>query len=275
MEESQVGVDYHWSQDIDDMPNNYRQYKKQKTSYRPKPYGTLVKKIPRAIQTRGTPQGYYEIPVRHLFRLYGNSSSGVWNTNQTTNAAIGVIGYGGFAYYSQYDAAYINLGNGGISASVIQTIPDTSATTALFDLCKISDIEVEFWVSNPAREMSTTAGTFGAIEVYVVQDTNDAIPPNNLQGVLDRTKVLRVVPDGRKYKMSFKPYITMDASSNDGAASTSTIALASPSTYFRTDRPSVSHFGFKGWVVTPSDGTATSYSLNMLVTQKRRLKMNQ
>lgn len=231
--------------------------------------------MPKAIQTRGTPGGYYEIPVRQLFRLYGNTSSGVWNTNQTTNAPIGVTGYGGFAYYTQFDNAYMNLGNGGISATVSQTIADNSAMTALFDLCKISEIEVEVWITNPAREQATAVGNYGTVELYMVQDTNDSIPPNNLQSVIDRAKVMRIVPDGRKYKMKFAPYISQDVSSNDGAASSTTLSLATPATYFRTDRPAVSHFGFKGWVVTPSDATAHLYSVNFLVTQKRRLKMNQ
>lgn len=249
--------------------------KKQRRSYSGKK-NAIIPRVPKAIKTRGTPAGYYELPARQLFRLYGNSSTGVWNTNQTTNAPIGATGYQGFAYYTQFDNAYMNLGNGGAAATVVQSIADSSSCTNLFDLCKISSIEVEIWITNPSREQQSTAGNYGAVELYMCQDTNDATPPNSLSNVLDRTKILRIVPDGRKYKMKFQPYISGDVSSNDGAASTTTIALASPATYFRTDRPAVSHFGFKGWVVVPSDATSNYlYSVNFLITQTRRFKMNQ
>lgn len=251
-----------------------RPFKKQRRGSYKKNAGALVK-VPRAIQTRGTPDGYYEIPSRQLFRLYTTSSSGFWNTNQTTNAAIGGTGYSGLAYYTQFDNAYVNLGNGGISAAVSQTVADSSSSGALFDLCKIAEIELEVWVTNYAHETSGTVGKYGAIELYFCQDTNDAVPPNALSDVIDRSKVLRVTPDGRRYKMKFNPYITTDSSSNDGAASTSTLSVAQPATYFRCARPAVSHFGFKAWVVTPSDATVQLYSVNMLVTQKRRFKMNQ
>lgn len=266
--ESQNNIDYDFSQE--DMPR----YKRQRRGSIKRRYGSIVK-MPRAIQTRGTPDGYYEIPMRQLFRMYTNSSSGVWNTNQTTNAAIGATGYNGFAYYGQFDNSYINVGNGGISATIAQSVTDATSSGNLFDLCKIAEMEIEVWVTNYAHEASSTVGKYGAIELYVCQDTNDAVPPNALSDVIDRSKVLRVTPDGRRYKMKISPYISTDASSNDGAASSTTISVASPATYFRCARPAVSHFGFKGWVVTPSDATVQLYSVNILVTQKRRFKMNQ
>lgn len=270
---SQNNIDYDWSQEQDEMPYPKRQRRNSRKGFK-KNAAALVK-LPRAIQTRGTPNGYYEIPMRQLFRMYCNSSSGVWNTNQTTNAAIGATGYNGFAYYGQFDNSYINVGNGGISASIAQTVTDASAAGSLFDLCKIAELELEVWITNYAHEASSTVGKYGAIELYICQDTNDAVPPNSLSDVMDRTKVLRVTPDGRRYRMKLNPYITTDASSNDGAASTSTLAIAQPATYFRCARPAVSHFGFKGWVVTPSDATVQLYSVNIMITQKRRFKMNQ
>lgn len=271
MEESQTNIDYDFSQE--DM---YRRpaKKARRGSFPKRNAGTLVK-VPKPIQTRGTPAGYYEIPMRQLFRLYTNSSSGFWNSNQTTNAPIGATGYSGLAYYGQFDNSYINLGNGGISATVTQTVNDSTSAANLFDLCKIAEMEVEIWITNYAHEASGTAGKYGAIEVYFCQDTNDAIPPNALTDVIDRSRVLRITPDGRKYKMKFSPYISTDASTNDGAASTTTLSVATPATYFRCAKPAVSHYGFKAWIVTPSDATVQLYSVNILVTQKRRFKMNQ
>jgi len=269
--ESQNNIDYDFSQE-DNMP--LRPYKRQRRGSFSKNAGTIVK-VPRAIKTRGTPDGYYEIPMRQLFRVYTTSSSGFWNTNQTSNGSTGVTGYSGLAYYAQFDNSYINLGNGGISAAITQGVTDATSAAAMFDLCKISEIEVEVWVTNYAHEAASTIGKYGAIEIYIAEDTNDAIPPNQISDILDRSRVLRVTPDGRRYKMKFKPHISQDASSNDGAASTATISVASPSTYFRCARPAVSHFGFKSWIATPSDATIQNYSVNFLITQKRRYKMNQ
>lgn len=264
---SQDNIDFDFSQEMP--PKRQRRY-----SNRPKKYGAVTK-VPKAITTRGTPQGYYELPQRQLYRFYGNSSSGLWNTNQTTAAAIGSTGYQGFGYVTQLDQSAVYLGNGGISATVSQTIADFASAQNLFDLCKVSEIEVEFWISNPSHEANVTAGRFGAVEIYVTQDMNDAFPPNQLSHVLDRTKVIRICQDNRKYKMTFKPNIVLDASSNAGDTSTTTLAISQPSTYVRCDRPAVSHYGIKGWVVVPSDATAFTYTLNMLVTQKRRYKMAQ
>ena len=52
-------------------------------------------RVPRAIQTRGTPEGYYDIPYHQMVRLYCNTSSGFWPTNQTSMAPYGGAGYQG------------------------------------------------------------------------------------------------------------------------------------------------------------------------------------
>lgn len=267
--ESQTDITYNWSQE--EMPQPKRQRRGSKQYRR---YGSVVK-VPKAIQTRGTPNGYYEIPFRQLFRLYGNTSTGLWNTNQTTGAAVGATGYQGVAYNAQLDNSNLYFGSGGISATITTPVADFASVQNLFDLCKISQIEVEFWITNPAREQNSTALGVGSIEMYVCADYNEAVPPSTLAQVIDRSTVLRVSPDGRKYKMSFKPYQVLDASNNAGEISGSTVSLAQPATYCRTDRPAVSHYGFKIYVPTLPDYDNRLYMLNILITQKRRYKMNQ
>lgn len=247
--------------------------KRQRRGSRSSRNAGIIVKVPKAIQTRGTPRGYYEIPHRELFRIYGNSSTGLWNTNQSSGDAIGVTGYQGMAYLAQLDTSNLYLGNGSIAATVTRSVADFSSAQNLFDLCKISDIEVEFWITNPAREQNSTALAAGAIEIFVAPDYNDAVPPNSLATVLDRAQCLRVTPDGRRYKMSFKPYMILDAGSNAGDVSGSTVSMAQPSTYCRTERPAVSHFGFKVYVPTLSSYDNRLYFVNMLITQKRRYKM--
>lgn len=80
-------------------------------------------KIPLAIKTRGTPSGYYEIPVRTLTRIYVNTSSGMWQTNQTTGGSVGLTGYQGISFSSTLDAFATYLGAGSISASIFNSTP--------------------------------------------------------------------------------------------------------------------------------------------------------
>jgi len=48
----------------------------------------MVVSVPRAIRTRGTPDGYYEIPANILLRFYFNTNSGIFVTDQTAGAPV-------------------------------------------------------------------------------------------------------------------------------------------------------------------------------------------
>ena len=69
----------------------------------PKKFSRGVSRIPRAISTRGTPDGYYEIPVRTLLKVYGNNGSGFFNTNQGPSSSPSGIGYQGFGLWTSLD----------------------------------------------------------------------------------------------------------------------------------------------------------------------------
>lgn len=237
--------------------------------------GRAVMRVPRAISTRGTPSGYYEIPMRQLFRVYVNTSTGFWNTNQTTSAPIGTTGYNGLAIYATLDSTIINLGNGGISATISQSVPDFASAQNLFDLCKIADLKIDCWYTNHSRELGSGIDAYGSMESFLAEDVNDAIPPNAINNVLDKKKVLRAMPsEGRTFKMSIKPHMILDGASHDGSGTATTSSISTPSTYVRCDRPQVSHYGIKGWCATPSAATAYTAVLNILVSQTRRYKMN-
>lgn len=250
--------------------------KRQRTNkhYAKKRASSLVR-VPRALQTRGTPDGYYEIPHRQLFRLYGNTSTGLWNTNQSTGAPIGATGYVGLGMFFQLDTTNIQLGNGAPSATVSQSVPDFASYQAIFDLCKIASVEVEVWFTDHARQMNTSATTYGAPELFLTTDLNDVSPPSALSGVLDKKVITRVSPDYKRYKINVKPYVAGDAGTSDGTATITTLSLSQPSTYCRTTLPAVAHYGFKGCMALPTSEDSTLYTLNILVTQIRRYKMNQ
>lgn len=270
MQSTQTGVaDYPYSQE---MPSQKRQ---RRGSKRYAKTGGAVVRVPRAISTRGTPDGYYEMPMRQLFRVYGNTSSGLWNTNQTTSAPLGVTGYKGMSLFFALDNTYLNLGTGGASATIVQSVPDIASFTNIFDLCKIVDCEVEVWFTNHSRDLGTGIDAYGAPELFLCEDNNDGVPPNSFASVLDRKRVLRCsAMADKRFKMKVKPYMVLDASTNDGSGSTTSLGVAQPSTYCRLDRPAVNHFGFKGWDAIPEAATSYTYVVNILVTQTRRYKMN-
>lgn len=258
-----------------EMPAYKRQRKGSFSKRFQKKNAGAVMRVPRAISTRGTPDGYYEIPMRQLFRVYVNTSTGFWNTNQTTSAPIGSTGYNGLALYCTLDSTIINLGNGGISATISQSVADFSSAQALFDLCKISDLSIDCWYTNQSRELGSGVDAYGAMEAFIAEDVNDAVPPNAIHNVLDRKKVLRAMPsDGKTFKMKIRPHIVIDGSTHDGNGTSTSTAVSQPSTYIRCDRPQVTHFGLKGWCATPSAATAYTAVLNILVSQTRRYKKN-
>lgn len=234
-----------------------------------------VVRVPRALSTRGTPDGYYEIPMRQLFRIYVNTSTGFWNTNQNTSAPIGVTGYNGLAIFATLDSTYINLGAGGVSATITQGVPDYASAAAMFDLCKIAELKIDCWYTNQSRELGSGIDAYGAMEAFFAEDVNDAIPPTTIAQVLDKKKILRAQPaDGKTYSMKVKPHMVIDGASHDGSGTTTTSAISAPGSYVRCDRPAVSHYGMKSWCATPSAATSYTAVLNILISQTRRYKMN-
>ena len=271
---SQTGVDFNWSQEEMPLQKRQRSGSYSKKRFVRKNAGAIMR-VPRAISTRGTPDGYYEIPVRQLFRVYCNTSTGFWNTNQANSAPIGATGYNGLAIYHTLDNTYINLGNGSISATITQSVPDFSSAQNLFDLCKISDLSIDCWYTNQSRELGSGIDAYGSMESFFAEDVNDAVPPDAINRVLDKKKVLRTMPaDGKTYKMTIKPHMVLDGAAHDGNGTATTSSISSASTYVRCDRPAVSHYGLKAYCATPSAATAYTCILNILVTQTRRYKMN-
>lgn len=230
--------------------------------------------VPMAIRTRGTPSGYYELPVRVLFKLYANTSTGLWNTDQTTGQALGLTGYRGFGISSSLDAVRFSLGEGGYSANIDVTVPGFSELQSVFDLCKINDMEVHYWWTTDPRELTTSA--HGYFDMYTVTDPNNVDPPANLGTVLQYSKVNRIPSNAQKIVIQkYNPYIRAVAGAENFETGTATtVALSQPSTYVQTSKPAVAHMGVRGWVDIPPNAVTTCVSyLNVLVIQKRRYKI--
>lgn len=233
-------------------------------------------KVPRAIKTRGTPSGYYEIPVRTLTRIYVNTSTGMWNTNQSTGASIGLTGYQGVSFSATLDSFACYLGAGGISASIFNATPGFSGLQGVFDECKIVEEIYDFWVANQTPESVASANIIGAPDLFLVEDYNDGTPPTSIDEVMQYSKMTRVCFDNGRYRCRYNPKVRVDmGASAEDAGTTTTLSGTQPSTYLQTSKPGVVHFGLKGWLAIPTAAVNSHvYELNILRTQIRRYKIN-
>ena len=269
--------DYRSTLEEEEMPSVYQPKKKQrKGSF--KKYGAARKNnrvsLPMAIRNRGTPAGYYEIPVRQLIKVYCNTSTGLWDTNQSTGVPIGLTGYRGLGLSCTLDATRLSLGEGSYSVNMDVSVPGFTELQSVFDLCKISDIAVEMWWTHDMREMSPS--NYGNFDMFYAEDPNNVDPPANVGTVLQYSKVIRYEGNGQKksyYKM--KPHIRAVAGSENFETGTSTtVGISQPSTYIQTSKPSVAHFGLRGFLDIPTGATSTTSQLNILVIQTRRYKIS-
>ncbi len=172
----------------------------------PKSFRGSSARIPRAIQTRGTPSGYYEIPVRTLIKVVGNNQAGFFSTNQDSSAPSG-IGFQGFGLFSSLDNVTMLLGEGSPSASIVVSVPGFTEMARVFDQCKIASMSIDVWfevVPNTIGDSGTT--NYGMPDLYVTQDKDDAIPPQNIGEILQYQKVQRMPGMGyRTYKNKCYP----------------------------------------------------------------------
>jgi len=233
-------------------------------------------RVPRAISTRGTPNGYYEIPVRVFWKLYVNTSTGAWVTDPVTGAQSGATGYYGMSISYDYSSVTIDLGNGGFTAVNTVNIPGVSELQNVFDLCKMYKVDYEFWWTNGLNQAPTAANAAGAPELWVANDYNGATPPGAQATLLQYSDLLRCPADpSRRYRKTTYPRQRVVLGTNaDPTSSSSTVAGSQASTYFETDKPSVRHTGLLGYIQLPSSiATTQLYYLNCMMTIQRRFKV--
>lgn len=232
----------------------------------------VIRRIPRTIQTRGTPQGYYEIPVTVLTRLYFNTSTGFWQTDQNSGAQGGLTGYNGMNWSTTLDNTIINLGNGTSSTTITQAIPGFSSLQAAFDLVKIAKVFVEVEFVNPLH--NTALSNAGGVYINMAVDPNDFNPPASESDIMQYSN-LKTLTNGNygKLRFSFIPYIIDSVADYNG----NTIQAGNqPAGYVRTSFPAATFKGFIGWISTflLSSSTAQNGYLVIKTTQIRRFKLN-
>lgn len=238
----------------------------------PKNFRGSSARIPRAIATRGTPDGYYEIPVRSLLKIYYSSTSGFIPCNQTTGAPQ-QVGYNGIGIYTQLDNLTCWFGNGGYSAQTDVTIPGYSEIQRVFDQVKIASMTIDVWFENNLRTNEDT-NKYGMSDVYITQDKDSVTPPGSLDEILQYSKVQRMPGwGGKTYKNKCYPYVReVFASNGDEFSTLTTVGGSAPSGYINTSKPAVAHLGWKAFMDKNSASDNFNGIINICVTQVRRYK---
>lgn len=228
--------------------------------------------VPRAIKTRGTPAGYYEIPVTIYRRIYFNMSTGLWVTDPYTGAQSGATGYNGFGMGTQLDTSNMYLGGSGANINV--SVPGFAEMQAVFDEVKIARIDYEFWVSAQAADNGATLVQAPNIWVVVDENSNDA--PTTLSSILQYSNVRTVKGDiNNPTKITVYPKVRLDVASDGAEASTSaTTAFQESAKYCSIAKPSAYHFALRGWFESNA-ALATAYLGYLCIkeTQIRRYKV--
>lgn len=230
-----------------------------------------MRSIPRAISTRGTPDGYYEIPVNIFRKVYWNMSTGLWDTNQTTGASIGATGSNGFSLCSLLDTSVL------VTGSAVQAIPvpGISELQAVFDQCKLVKIEYEFWFANQAHQLGATA--LDSPELFIVTDYDNNDVPTSVGEVMQYSKIHRVVGNANngKYRVTLYPKVRVPVGTAGDEAGTSTsLTGVEAAGYQDLQKPGAIHMGLRGWFNTnSSNATASLGYLHVLERQTRRYKI--
>ena len=242
----------------------------------PKKFTRGVSRIPRAISTRGTPNGYYEIPVRTLLKVYGNNGQGFFQTNQNSSSAPSGVGFQGFGLWTSLDLVTMYLGEGTVSAQIQRSVPGFSEIARVFDQCKIASMSVDVWFetqTGSAQQQNTT--NFGSPDLYVVQDKDDVLPPASIDDILQYQKVQRMPGASyRTYKNKCYPYVKdVNGTSGEEGVTTTTILESSSAGYMNTSKPAAAHMGWKEFVAVDATGGQKPFMMNVLVTQVRIYKI--
>lgn len=254
------------------MPGAYAVKRSRKNSnpFRKNKMLVRANRVPRAIRTRGTPDGYYEIPVTVYRKIYFNMSSGLWTTDPYTGAVSGSTGYAGFGVGTTLDTSFMFLGAGG---NVNVTVPGFSEMQNVFDECKIARIHYEFWVAGQAHENGNVLAF--TPNIWVTVDPNSIDPPSNLQTLLQYANVKCIKGDiNNPTKMTLYPKLRLDVAADGAEASTATSSGANDSAkYISMAKPGAFHYGLRGWFEINSQPTEAYLGyLCVKETQIRRYK---
>ena len=241
-----------------------------------KSYTRAVSRVPRAIATRGTPAGYYEIPVNVFRRVYWNMSTGLWPTNQTTGASTGLTGYNGFSLGTTLDTSYMSLGNGAFSADNNIAIPGFTEIQTVFDQGKIVRVDYEFYFTNQST-VAASAGAYENPELWIVFDPDNLDPPSTITDVSQYQRVLKVKGNANNgvFKTTVYPKVRVQiGSSSDEAGTTTTLAGTENAGYMDLAKPGAMHFGLRGYFINNSVMTNHLGYLHICERQIRRFKIS-
>ena len=229
---------------------------------------SLRMRVPRAIATRGTADGYTEIPFTQMIRLYTNTSTGFWPTVQTTMASYGsAVGYKGIGFAFQPNNTRIYFSDTGATDKFEDfPISDWTNMEAIFDEVKISKIKIECWMN--AQSSNINNALSNSPEIWMCEDVNDAYPPTST--IQEYSKSKRVLPNVPK-SITITPHLVSDNVADAGVGADFSAGLTQTG-YVKTASGAY-HYGLKVWNWLPYEpDTAQVYYTQFRITFTRRFK---
>lgn len=265
-------ADYQFSQDMPLQRKSTKRYNKKK-------YNFVKNKVPRAIATRGTANGYHEFNHHRYTKLYFKTTgtgtfSGFYNTDQTTGAYSGSP-QRGVQLNSVGDSFYCNIGEGATVTTIAQGMSNWAELAAVFDNYKVVSESYEFWFALETKGPADATTT--GINLIMVKDPNTNLPPVNEGDVIQYNRQIWIKGvDQFPKKVYNNPFILVDTSRDMNGTAASDFGLnleASKAGYISTKNNLTMFSGMKGWlsIVNSGVGDISGY-LFIKRVQKRRYK---
>jgi len=227
-----------------------------------------LSRVPRAIATRGTPNGYTEINYTQMIRLYTNTSTGFWPTDQSTCTSYGGQGYSGLGFAFTPSNTRVTFGNSTTSTTFEDfAITDAAALGEIFDEVKMAKIRVEVWINTQSSNINNVLSN--TPEQWMVVDTNDSTPPG-LTGIQQYANSVRILPN-KNTTMTFKPYLMADNMADDTGSALASGAMQQQG-YVKSTTGAF-HYGMKVWQWMPYEpDSGQVYFTQFRITFTRRFK---
>lgn len=161
---------------------------------------------------------------------------------------------------------------GGVSTNIagtyalsLDSIPNHTEFTSLYDQYMIKGIKLSFVPSGNSAIYSTASGSTAAIgfsRLHTVLDYDDSAVPANENEMLQYS-TLRTTPGWKTHSRYFKPKVQFSVADNDVIG---TVASAAPrgNVWLDCANPTIDHLGLKVWCSAPVNtvtSTAITYSV--------------
>lgn len=148
----------------------------------------------------------------------------------------------------------------GAYAFSLDSLPNYTEFTALYDMYKIKGVKLSFVPSGNSYMTSTVSGITSAVgfsRFHSVIDYDDLSTPAN-ETTLLQYNTLRSTPGYRIHNRFVKPRVQMSVLDDNTAGTVAPAAIGRAGQWLDTDNPTIDHTGIKIWCSAPINSGATA-----------------